>query len=106
MAMVSAAGTGVRFQKVTATPPEELIPNRWFPARGSSSCRRPAPFAGDGFDVFRDQQGRPALRVITLIPATRAEFEPVRGQGDGRALLGVWRSQGTDLLDSTGGRPC
>ncbi|GLZ10674.1 hypothetical protein Acsp04_09090 [Actinomadura sp. NBRC 104425] len=138
MAMVSAASTGVRFQKVTATLPEEFVVSalpgqedeagyllhvaaervigsgRGYEFGGGYVNSEPLipgsriefllaaghPCTGDGFNVFHDRQGRPALQVITLIPATRAEFELVREHGgDSGKLLEVWRSRNTDLLD-------
>jgi hypothetical protein len=58
------------------------------------------PFVEDGFDVYHDDRGEPALRFITLIPATRAEFELHREHGDDSdALLELWESEDTELLD-------
>ena len=60
----------------------------------------PHPFVDDGFDVYCDDQGEPALQFITLIPATRAEFDFVRERdNDADELLRLWESRDTDLLD-------
>lgn len=56
------------------------------------------PYVAD-FDLFYDDQGELALRYITMIPATRAEFELVREHGDDEVLRDLWESRGTELLD-------
>jgi hypothetical protein len=60
----------------------------------------PHPFVEDGFDLYHDDQGEAALQFITLIPATRAEFEFLgEHENDADALLELWESRDTDLLD-------
>jgi hypothetical protein len=57
------------------------------------------PFADEGFDLYYDR-GEPALRFVTLIPATRPEFDWLRDHDDdAEALLDLWESRETDLLD-------
>ncbi|GAA5180264.1 hypothetical protein GCM10023322_12170 [Rugosimonospora acidiphila] len=58
-----------------------------------------ASYLEEDFDLFYDDEGGLALQFITLIPATRTEFELVRGQADDKALRDLWESCGTDLLD-------
>ncbi|GLY81616.1 suppressor of fused domain protein [Actinoallomurus iriomotensis] len=58
----------------------------------------PHPYVDEAFDLFYDDDEL-ALRYITLIPATRAEFELVREHGDDEALRDLWESRATDLLD-------
>ncbi|WP_040791553.1 suppressor of fused domain protein [Nocardia paucivorans] len=57
------------------------------------------PYTDDGFDLYRDEHDEPALRYITLIPATRAEFEFARDRDDPLPLLELWESHETLLLD-------
>lgn len=58
------------------------------------------PHAEDHFDLYRDEHGTPTLQYITLIPATRAEFEHVRAHDDDPgALLELWESREPDLLN-------
>ncbi|MGK3208465.1 hypothetical protein ABFJ78_45575 [Amycolatopsis sp. MEPSY49] len=60
----------------------------------------PHPFAGEEFDLYRDDRGEPALRFITLLPCTLDEFTFVREHdGDPAALFDVWESRETDILD-------
>ncbi len=57
------------------------------------------PYTEEGFDLYRDEHDEPALRYITLIPATRAEFEFARDRDDPLPLLELWESHETHLLD-------
>lgn len=59
----------------------------------------PHPFLDKDFDTYRDDGGDPALQFITLIPATRAEFEHIRDHDSPIALLELWESRDTSLLD-------
>lgn len=60
----------------------------------------PHAFVDEEFDVYRDDDGTAALQYITLIPATRAEFELVHEHNDDpQQLVELWESRDTNLLD-------
>lgn len=140
--MVSAATTGVRFQRVEAVLPVEcvvsalpeqedeaaylvhvgaarVIENGRGYAYGQGYLNAEPLIPGTGiefllawthlatgpeFDVFHDEYGDPALRFVTFVPATRAEYEQVWAQRGPDALFRLWETQGTNLFDLY--RPC
>ncbi|UOX90919.1 suppressor of fused domain protein [Amycolatopsis sp. FBCC-B4732] len=136
--MISAATTGVRFQRVAAPLPQEYVVSALpdhedeagylahviareaierqrgyaygsgyvnaeplIPGTGIAFLlAAPHPFADAEFDVYRDDQGEPALQLVTLLPCTRAEFEYVHAHDDDPdVLFDRWRDRDTDILD-------
>lgn len=58
----------------------------------------PHPYLGEDFDVLRDDEGSPVLRIITLIPISRGEAQLVARYGSD-VLYDRWEEHGSDLLD-------
>jgi hypothetical protein len=54
----------------------------------------------EDFNTLTDDTGRTELQLITLLPATRAEFELADRAGIDE-LFGTWEDTETDLLDPT-----
>lgn len=64
----------------------------------SGALAAPHPYVGDGFDVVLDDDGSPALQIITLIPISRAEAQLVARYGSD-VLYTRWEERDSDLTD-------
>ncbi len=64
----------------------------------SGALAAPHPYLGEDFDVLRDEEGAGVLRIITLIPITRAEAQLVARYGSD-VLYDRWEQYSSDLLD-------
>ncbi|MEW2354884.1 suppressor of fused domain protein [Spirillospora sp. NPDC029432] len=75
---------------------EPLIPE----TRISSLAFSAHPRLPEEFDHYRDADGEPVLRFVTLIPMTEPEFRFVTDEKEGlHGLMEVWRLNRTDILD-------
>ncbi|RSN67340.1 suppressor of fused domain protein [Actinomadura sp. WAC 06369] len=75
---------------------EPLIPD----TRISAFAHFLHPLLPKEFAYFRNAAGEAALRFVTVVPMTDAEFLFVRDEEEGfSGLMEVWRLNGTDILD-------
>lgn len=58
----------------------------------------PSPYFGPAFDLYRADDGTPALQLVTLIPVTAAEAQYVE-DADADELSDIWQESRTNLLD-------
>ena len=75
---------------------EPLIPETQI----SSLAFSAHPHRPEEFDHFRNADGDPVLRFVTVVPLTEAEFQFVRTEKGGfHGLMEVWQLNETDILD-------
>jgi hypothetical protein len=64
----------------------------------SGALAAPHPYLGEGFDLLRDAEGTPVLRIVTLIPISRGESQLVARYGSD-VLYDRWEHNDVDLTN-------
>jgi hypothetical protein len=88
-----SSGRGLEYGQVVRND-QPIIAN----SRMHGFLASPSPYFGSAFDLYRDDDGTPALQLITLIPVTAAEAQYVE-DADAEELSDLWRENRTNLLD-------
>lgn len=89
-----SVGEGMEFDEVIPSE-EPLVPDTGI--YGVIATSHPY-IEEDDFENVPDEDGKPTLMILTLVPITRAEIALIEAEG-ADALYERWESEETDLLD-------